>query len=109
MAINKTVVDNPFDLSLINNNKLKALAKKYLLEHLDNGVSKEEAVPLVEEQIEDFYMAHVSDKDWRINSGYVYQIKDKEGKIVPFSPNKQQLDLLNTQWYRNTILKARQI
>lgn len=49
------------------------------------------------------------DWKWRITSWYLYKIKDKDWKVVPFIPNKYQLELLENMWYLNIILKARQL
>lgn len=49
----------------------------------------------------------------RICSGLLYKIMvksdDGEGTTIPFIPNVAQRDLLAKLWYRNTILKARQL
>jgi len=49
----------------------------------------------------------LSDQYWRLNN--LYKIKDKAGKLVTFRMNEAQEDLYNNQWYRNIILKARQL
>lgn len=51
----------------------------------------------------------LADPMWRICSGQLYKIVNKEGKLVPFRPNKHQTTFLKTMWYRNTVLKARQL
>lgn len=51
----------------------------------------------------------LTDRVWRLESGVLYKIKDKEGNVVPFFPNESQRDLHRRQWYRNIILKARQL
>lgn len=38
----------------------------------------------------------------------LYYIKDKNGKIVIFSPNEEQEKFLNNLWYRNVVPEARQ-
>lgn len=43
---------------------------------------------------------------WRISN--LYWIQDEKGKVVPFRPNPQQLDLIADLWYLNLILKSRQ-
>ena len=49
------------------------------------------------------------DKDWRLTSGKLYYIKDKQGNKIPFIPNEQQLHYLKNRWTKNIILKARQL
>lgn len=63
------------------------------------------------------------DPVWRINSGLIYQIvtKDERGAqdeedqefqpsaVQPFIPNDAQRHLMASLWYRNVILKARQL
>lgn len=55
------------------------------------------------------------DWSWRIHSGAVYRIKVKieghggPGMNVPFHPNRAQRRFLARLWYRNVILKARQM
>jgi len=50
----------------------------------------------------------LSDQMRRLTSWKIYKIKDKDGKVVPFIPNKYQLDLLQNKHKKNIILKARQ-
>jgi hypothetical protein len=57
---------------------------------------------------------NLSDPWWRLTSGFLYQILIKgddedEGLKAPFIPNEHQLDFINNLWYRNIILKARQL
>ncbi|MNQ63178.1 hypothetical protein D3C85_775520 [compost metagenome] len=56
----------------------------------------------------------LADAQWRIHSGQLYQVMTKsandEGEtIVPFKPNRAQRRFLARLWYRNVILKARQL
>lgn len=51
---------------------------------------------------------------WRLCSGQLYKIlvkssADDEGTILPFKPNREQRRLYSRLWYRNIILKARQL
>ena len=46
---------------------------------------------------------------WRITSGVLYRIVDKDGQDVPFLPNDEQIEFLANLWYRNAIPKARQL
>lgn len=52
---------------------------------------------------------------WRLLSGQLYKIIVKEadddegGVVMPFRPNKFQIDLLEDLWFRTLILKARQL
>lgn len=57
---------------------------------------------------------NLSDPMWRLTSGFLYQIlikgdEDTEGLKAPFIPNPHQMNFLNNLWYRNIILKARQL
>ena len=57
---------------------------------------------------------NLSDPWWRLTSGFLYQIlikgdEETEGLKAPFIPNDHQLDFLSNLWYRNIILKARQL
>ena len=51
----------------------------------------------------------LSDPLWRLRSGKLYWIIDKEGHEVRFIPNWSQDKLLDEMWYFDLILKARQI
>lgn len=57
----------------------------------------------------------LSDPVWRITSGALYKIvtkgddEDDDGLVVDFVPNRAQRKLLKRIWYRNNILKARQL
>lgn len=68
----------------------------------------------------------IRDPHWRLTSGAIYQIVTKDerelvgaedvedeefqpGAVAPFIPNDAQLHLLRSLWYRNVILKARQL
>lgn len=53
----------------------------------------------------------LSDKKWRISSGKIYKIKNKDGLIVPFLPNKHQMRFIDAKLrYRKIIIpKARQL
>lgn len=51
----------------------------------------------------------LSDQRWRLTSGKIYKIKNKDGKIIPFTPNKYQLHWLDNKHKKNIILKARQL
>lgn len=58
--------------------------------------------------------AKLSDPWWRLTSGNLYKIMikgddDEDSLVIPFIPNKHQLDLLNNLHTRNIILKARQL
>jgi len=46
-------------------------------------------------------------RDWRIDN--LYKIKDKDGNIVTFTRNRAQVDFDKNKWWRNIILKARQL
>ena len=50
---------------------------------------------------------HLADWEWRIN--HLYRITDKEGRERPFRLNRAQRRFFKTMWYRNLILKARQL
>jgi hypothetical protein len=51
--------------------------------------------------------AHLDDLEWRLDN--LYWIVDKDAKAVPFSMNDQQRDFIRNMWWRNLILKARQL
>ena len=50
---------------------------------------------------------NLADQAWRLNN--LYKIQTKDGRIVPFRMNWAQQDLFDDLWYRNLILKARQL
>lgn len=58
---------------------------------------------------EEILKKKLSDWKWRLKSWKLYKIKDKFWNIVPFIPNKEQLDLIDNMHYKNIILKARQL
>jgi len=49
----------------------------------------------------------LSDHIWRLN--HLYHITDKQGDVVLFQPNWAQRKFLEDLWFRNVILKARQL
>ena len=51
----------------------------------------------------------LSSQEWRIFSGKLYSIKNKQGKKVPFIPNSFQKDFFQRRHKKNIILKARQL
>lgn len=56
----------------------------------------------------------LADPMWRVCSGQLYKImvkgaKEGESSVIPFVPNAAQHRLLARLWYRNIILKARQL
>lgn len=55
----------------------------------------------------------LADPFWRVCSGALYKIMLKsdtgDGSVVPFHPNRAQLQLISRLWHRNIILKARQL
>lgn len=50
----------------------------------------------------------LGDFQWRITSGKLYKVKNKQKKTVPFIPNVAQQELLDSYHTRNIIPKARQ-
>ena len=58
-------------------------------------------------QIEQAADDRLKDKSWRIS--HLYKIRDKEDKLVPFTPNEAQADFEKNRHMRNIILKARQL
>ena len=57
---------------------------------------------------------NLSDPWWRLTSGFLYQIlikgdEETEGLKAPFIPNEHQINFIENLWYRNIILKARQL
>ena len=56
----------------------------------------------------------LADSEARICSGFLYQImvkkpNDQESTVIPFIPNRAQRRFMARMWYRNIILKARQL
>lgn len=49
----------------------------------------------------------LKDKKWRINN--LYKIRNKEGKLVKFVRNRAQRHYAENKWYRNLVLKSRQL
>lgn len=49
----------------------------------------------------------LSDPLWRLKN--LYQIVTDDGRVMPFRPNDEQLDLYDGLWYWNIICKARQL
>jgi hypothetical protein len=52
-------------------------------------------------------MAVFEDHEWRMSN--LYKIIDKEGNEVTFVPNVQQHRLMKAMWWRNLIVKSRQM
>lgn len=48
-----------------------------------------------------------ADPLWRLSN--IYRLIDEEGRDFAFRPNEEQLDFYRNLWYRNDILKARQL
>ncbi len=67
-------------------------------DHLEAG-----AAPVDEQTL----LAHLKDPAWRLRN--LYWITDKDGQKVLFVPNAHQQALFEHIWYRNLILKARQL
>ena len=49
----------------------------------------------------------LKDKNWRINN--LYKIRNKEGELIKFKRNRAQEHYAKSHWYRNLILKSRQL
>lgn len=49
----------------------------------------------------------LKDKSWRIN--HLYKIRNKEGELVVFKRNRAQEHYSQNKWFRNLILKSRQL
>jgi hypothetical protein len=49
----------------------------------------------------------IYDKEWRLF--HLYKIRNKDGKLVTFKPNRAQLEFLQKSGKRNIILKSRQL
>ncbi len=47
------------------------------------------------------------DKNWRIN--HLYKIRNKEGELITFKRNRAQQHYAENKWFRNLILKSRQL
>lgn len=65
------------------------------------------AAPIEQIQLsEKEFIKHMSDPEWRLR--HLYKIMDKSAKVIIFTPNEAQQQLLDDLWLRNLILKARQ-
>lgn len=53
------------------------------------------------------YQTRMHDQGWRLNN--LYKVVNKEGKLVPFRMNWAQQELWANLWFRNLIVKARQL
>lgn len=62
---------------------------------------------MAEETIKGFTADDLRDQWTRLNT--LYKIVDRDGNVIDFRPNWAQKDLYRLMWYRNVILKARQI
>lgn len=68
-------------------------------------------VPTTQEELQ----TALQDPMWRVCSGQLYKIMVKsseaaDGKtVIPFKPNRAQIQLISALWHRNLILKARQL
>jgi hypothetical protein len=56
----------------------------------------------------------LDDHEWRLFSGCLYKIMikgddDEDSLVMPFKPNRAQRRFLKRMWFRNLILKARQL
>lgn len=49
----------------------------------------------------------LKDKNWRVNN--LYKIRNKAGQLVKFKRNRAQTDYSAKKWFRNLILKSRQL
>lgn len=49
----------------------------------------------------------LKDKQWRMS--HLYFIKNKQQQLVQFKPNRAQRHFLENAWFRNVILKSRQL
>lgn len=49
----------------------------------------------------------LKDKNWRIN--HLYKIRNKEGELITFKRNRAQQHYAEHRWFRNLILKSRQL
>lgn len=49
----------------------------------------------------------LKDKTWRLNN--LYKIRNKDGFLVKFAPNRAQRHFREHAWFRNLILKSRQL
>lgn len=57
----------------------------------------------------DQLIKYLADKKWRLFSGKLYFIKDKQGNKIPFIPNEAQTHYYENRHTKNIILKARQL
>lgn len=81
----------------------------------DTSIIVPDSELITEEEFIRDYERIKTDPLWRITSGKFYKImikgddEDAESFTLPFRPNASQLDLLHNLWWRNIILKARQL
>ena len=54
------------------------------------------------------FASQMADPWWRVTSGALYKITNKQKQVVPFKPNPVQLHLLRSMHTRNVIPKVRQ-
>lgn len=72
--------------------------------------------PPLEDMTPDQFTAALADPMWRLSNLYFIKTKtededddESEGVVVKFRPNRAQRDLLKRLWFKNLILKARQL
>ena len=72
--------------------------------------------PPLEQMTPDQFTAAMADPMWRLSNLYYIKTKtededddESEGVVVKFRPNRAQRALLKRLWYKNLILKARQL
>jgi len=74
---------------------------------LPSGLNHDPESPQVTDALLQEVEAHLHDWHWRINN--LYRITDKRGVEVQFQLNAAQQRFFEDMWYRNLILKARQL
>lgn len=72
-------------------------------------LTEEELEWLSKEEQDELLASYLDDRWWRLTSGRLYKIRDKNGFVIPFKPNKSQLHFLKHRHTKNIILKARQL
>lgn len=79
-------------------------------------MSARQEFPPIDQMDEAQFTAALADPMWRLESLYYIKTKtadeddeDSEGVVVKFKPNRAQRQLLKRLWFKNLILKARQL
>lgn len=61
------------------------------------------------ETISSFFISEMKRLGWKERIKWLYKVRDKNGKLVPFRPNQEQLEFIEHRKGRDIILKSRQV